>query len=102
MHTCVHEDAHGSQKMDIRRISMSEQAKLVSARIRRSGFYTYLENCIQNKYPINHEKSRRAWMTDIDGGTLAYRRIYMADKEWIFGEYPRTSGLVRECPDTKQ
>ena len=40
-------------------------------------------------------------MTDIDGGTLAYRRIYMADKEWIFGEYPRTSGLVRECPDTK-
>ena len=102
MHACVHEDAHGSQKMDIRRISMSEQAKLVSARIRRSGFYTYLENCIQNKYPINHEKSIRAWVTGIAEGTLAYRRICMPDKEGMFGEYARTSELVRECPDTKQ
>ena len=40
-------------------------------------------------------------MTGTDGGTLAYRRICVADKEWIFGEYPRTSELVRESPDTK-
>ena len=32
---------------------------------------------------------------------LAFRRLWMTDRERIFGEYPRTSELVRECPESK-
>ena len=31
---------------------------------------TYLENRIQNKYPINHEESIREWLTEAAGAYL--------------------------------
>ena len=62
--------------------------------------HLYLENCIRKKYPINNEKSIQAWLPGTDRGMLAFRRLWMEDRKWMFDEYPRTSELVRECLDT--
>ena len=56
--------ARKSEAFASAQIGMSEKPFLYSL------LNTYLENRIQNKYPINHEESIREWLTEAAGAYL--------------------------------